>query len=360
MEIIQKLTLESIDLLKKLIETPSFSGEESHTALIIESWFTHHNIPFKRENNNIWAYNQFFDESKPNLLLNSHQDTVFPNKGYIHNPFEAIEKDGKIYGLGSNDAGGCLVSLLAVFTYFYSRKDLKYNLIMVASAEEENSGKNGLNSVVSHLPHLDCAIIGEPTLMQLAIAEKGLLVLDILVKGTASHAAHNNTDNPIYNSLQVINWFKNFSFEKISDVLGPMKMTVSQIEAGKQHNLVPNECKIVVDIRVNDCYTNEEVYSIIKDNLSSDKIIITPRSLRQKSSSIPKDHPLVLAGIELGRETYGSPTLSDQSVLYCQSLKMGPGNSLRSHTADEYIYRNEIEEAIPLYIQILNKTVIQS
>lgn len=358
MKTIKQLTLEAIDLLKNLISTPSFSGEEHHTALLIEAWFTHNNIPYKRENNNVWAYNKYFDESKPNLLLNSHQDTVFPNKEYTHNPFEAIEKDGKIFGLGSNDAGGCLVSLLAVFTYFYSHKELKYNLIMVASAEEENSGAKGLNSVLKHLPTLACAIIGEPTLMQLAIAEKGLLVLDIIVKGTASHAAHNNPNNSIYNALPVIEWFKDYSFEKISEVLGPMKMTVSQIEAGKQHNLVPEQCRMVIDIRVNDCYTNEEIFSIIDKNLSSEKVLITPRSLKQKSSSIPKTHPLVLAGIELGRETYGSPTLSDQVVLTCPSLKMGPGNSLRSHTADEYIFREEIEEAIPLYIELLNKTLL--
>ena len=358
MKTIKQLTLEAIDLLKNLISTPSFSGEEHHTSLLIEAWFTHNNIPYKRENNNVWAYNKYFDESKPNLLLNSHQDTVFPNKEYTHNPFEAIEKDGKIFGLGSNDAGGCLVSLLAVFTYFYSHKDLKYNLIMVASAEEENSGAKGLNSVLKHLPTLACAIIGEPTLMQLAIAEKGLLVLDIIVKGTASHAAHNNPNNSIYNALPVIEWFKDYSFEKISEVLGPMKMTVSQIEAGKQHNLVPEQCRMVIDIRVNDCYTNEEIFSIIDKSLSSEKVLITPRSLKQKSSSIPKTHPLVLAGIELGRETYGSPTLSDQVVLTCPSLKMGPGNSLRSHTADEYIFREEIEEAIPLYIELLNKTLL--
>ncbi|MCT6870083.1 MAG: peptidase dimerization domain-containing protein, partial [Apibacter sp.] len=190
------------------------------------------------------------------------------------------------------------------------------------------------------------------------IAEKGLLVLDIIVKGTASHAAHNNPNNSIYNALPVIEWFKDYSFEKISEVLGPMKMTVSQIDAGKQHNLVPEQCRLVIDIRVNDCYTNEEIFSIIDKNLSSEKVLITPRSLKQKSSSIPKTHPLVLAGIELGRETYGSPTLSDQVVLTCPSLKMGPGNSLRSHTADEYIFREEIEEAIPLYIELLNKTLL--
>lgn len=358
MKTIEQLTYEAIDLLKKLIATPSFSGEEHHTALLIEAWFRHHSIPYERENNNIWAYNKYVDESKPYLLLNSHQDTVFPNKDYTHNPFDAIEKEGKIFGLGSNDAGGCLVSLLATFTYFYLHKNMKYNLIMVASAEEENSGKKGLNSVLAHLPALECAIIGEPTQMQLAIAEKGLLVLDVLIKGTASHAAHNNPDNSIYNAFEVIEWFKNFSFEKISEVLGPMKMTVSQIEAGKQHNLVPEECHLVVDIRVNDCYTNEEILSIVKKNLSSERVIITPRSLKLKSSSIPKTHPLVISGIALGRETYGSPTLSDQAVLQCPSLKMGPGNSLRSHTADEYIFREEIVEAIPLYIELLNQTIL--
>lgn len=358
MKTIEQLTYEAIDLLKKLIATPSFSGEEHHTALLIEAWFRHHSIPYERENNNIWAYNKYVDENKPYLLLNSHQDTVFPNKDYTHNPFDAIEKEGKIFGLGSNDAGGCLVSLLATFTYFYLHKNMKYNLIMVVSAEEENSGKKGLNSVLAHLPPLECAIIGEPTQMQLAIAEKGLLVLDVLVKGTAGHAAHNNPDNSIYNAFEVIEWFKNFSFEKISEVLGPMKMTVSQIEAGKQHNLVPEECRLVVDIRVNDCYTNEEILSIVKKNLSSERVIITPRSLKLKSSSIPKTHPLVISGIALGRETYGSPTLSDQAVLQCPSLKMGPGNSLRSHTADEYIFREEIVEAIPLYIELLNQTIL--
>lgn len=358
MKTIEQLTYEAIDLLKKLIATPSFSGEEHHTALLIEAWFRHHSIPYERENNNIWAYNKYVDKKKPYLLLNSHQDTVFPNKDYTHNPFDAIEKEGKIFGLGSNDAGGCLVSILATFTYFYLHKNMKYNLIMVASAEEENSGKKGLNSVLVHLPPLECAIIGEPTQMQLAIAEKGLLVLDVLIKGTASHAAHNNPDNSIYNAFEVIEWFKNFSFEKISEVLGPMKMTVSQIEAGKQHNLVPEECRLVVDIRVNDCYTNEEILSIVKKNLSSERVIITPRSLKLKSSSIPKTHPLVISGIALGRETYGSPTLSDQAVLQCPSLKMGPGNSLRSHTADEYIFREEIVEAIPLYIELLKQTIL--
>lgn len=350
MKNIQTLTQEAITLLKSLIQTPSFSSEEDKTAILIENWFTQNCIPFERENNNIWAYNQHFDPSKPTLLLNSHHDTVKPNQGYTKNPFEAIVEDGKLYGLGSNDAGGALVSLLATFTYFYSQENLLHNIVIVASAEEESSGKNGLNSVLKHLPELDCAIIGEPTNMQLAIAEKGLLVLDIVVKGTASHAAHNNPDNPIYNALPVIEWFKNYQFEKISEVLGPVKMTVTQVNAGKQHNVVPAECHMVIDIRVNDCYNNTEILEKVQSNVNAE---VTPRSMHLNASSIPVNHGLVKAGIALGRTTYGSPTLSDQSVLSCQSLKLGPGESLRSHSADEFIFINEIEEGIDLYIKIL-------
>jgi acetylornithine deacetylase len=350
MKNIQTLTQEAITLLKSLIQTPSFSSEEDKTAILIENWFTQNSIPFERENNNIWAYNQYFDKTKPTLLLNSHHDTVKPNQGYTKNPFEAIVEDGKLYGLGSNDAGGALVSLLATFTYFYSQENLLHNIVIVASAEEESSGKNGLNSVLKHLPELDCAIIGEPTNMQLAIAEKGLLVLDIVVKGTASHAAHNNPDNPIYNALPVIEWFKNYQFEKISEVLGPVKMTVTQVNAGKQHNVVPAECHMVIDIRVNDCYNNTEILEKVQSNVNAE---VTPRSMHLNASSIPVNHGLVKAGIALGRTTYGSPTLSDQSVLSCQSLKLGPGESLRSHSADEFIFINEIEEGIDLYIKIL-------
>jgi acetylornithine deacetylase len=350
MKNIETLIKEAIDLLKSLIETPSFSSEEEQTALLIENWFTQNNIPFERENNNIWAFNKYFDQAKPTILLNSHHDTVKPNQGYTKNPFEATVEDGKLYGLGSNDAGGALVSLIATFTHFYAVENLPYNIVMVASAEEENSGKKGLNSVLRHLPELECAIVGEPTLMQLAIAEKGLLVLDIIVKGTASHAAHHNPDNPIYNAMRVIEWFKNFQFEKISEVLGPVKMTVTQINAGKQHNVVPSECHLVVDIRVNDCYNNSEILEIIRANVNAE---VTPRSMHLNASSIPISHGLVQAGIALGRTTYGSPTLSDQSVLSCKSLKLGPGDSLRSHSANEFIYVNEIEEGIQLYIKIL-------
>lgn len=350
MKNIETLTQEAIKLLKSLIETPSFSSEEDQTAILVENWFTHNNIPFERENNNIWAFNKHFDKSKPTLLLNSHHDTVKPNQGYTKNPFEAIVEDGKLFGLGSNDAGGALVSLIAAFTYFYVHENLPYNVVMVASAEEESSGKNGLNSVLKHLPDLDCAIIGEPTLMQLAVAEKGLLVLDIVVKGTASHAAHNNPDNPIYNAMSVIEWFNTYQFEKISEVLGPVKMTVTQVNAGKQHNVVPAECHLVVDIRVNDCYNNNEILATVKANINAE---VSPRSMHLNASSIPISHGLVQAGIALGRTTYGSPTLSDQSVISCQSLKLGPGESLRSHSADEFIYLKEIEEGIELYIKIL-------
>ena len=253
---IQKLTQEAIALLKQLIETQSFSSEEDNTALLIENWFTAHNVPFKRNNHNIWATNKYFDDSKPTLLLNSHHDTVKPNNGYTKDPFKAIVEDGKLYGLGSNDAGGCLVSLIATFTYFYDKKDLNYNLVIVASAEEESSGPNGLNSMLSIIPKIDVAIVGEPTLMNLAVAEKGLVVFDAKVKGTASHAAHPNNDNSIYNTIDVLKWFKDYNFERKSPVLGDVKMTVTQINAGKQHNAVPAEVDLVIDVRVNDKYSN--------------------------------------------------------------------------------------------------------
>ncbi|WP_115460692.1 M20 family metallo-hydrolase [Winogradskyella aurantiaca] len=352
---IKKLTKEAINLLKALIETPSFSGEEAKTAALIEQWFTDHNIPFKRQNNNIWTTNLHFDDSKPSLLLNSHHDTVKPNKAYTKDPFKAIEDKDKLFGLGSNDAGGCLVSLLATFTYFYDREDLNYNLVMVASAEEENSGPNGLNSMLSVIPEIDVAIVGEPTLMHLAIAEKGLVVFDAKVKGTPSHAAHKNEDNAIYNTIDVLQWFQDFKFDKTSEVLGDVKMTVTQINAGKQHNAVPAEVDLVIDVRVNDKYTNENVASILQEKSPCTSIL--PRSLRLNSSSIPIDHDLVKAGIGMGRDTYGSPTLSDQAVLSCPSLKLGPGDSLRSHTADEFIHISEIEEGIDLYIQLLEQVL---
>jgi acetylornithine deacetylase len=353
---IQELTQEAIILLKKLIEIPSFSSEEDQTALQIEQWFKIHEIEYIRTKNNVWAINKHFDGSKPTLLLNSHHDTVKPNNGYTKDPFKAIVEDGKLYGLGSNDAGGCLVSLIAAFTYFYNERDLKYNLVIVASAEEESSGPNGLNSMLQVIPKVDVAIVGEPTLMNLAVAEKGLVVFDAVVKGTPSHSAHPNDDNSIYNTISVLQWFKDYKFDKISPVLGEVKMTVTQINAGKQHNAVPADVDLVIDVRVNDKYTNAEIVEILQKEAPCDSI--KPRSLRLNSSSIPLDHDLVKAGIEIGRSTYGSPTLSDQAVLTCPSLKLGPGDSTRSHSADEFIYLNEIEEGIKIYIELLNRVFV--
>ena len=354
----EKLILEAISLLKSLIKTPSFSSEEHHTALLIESWFQDSDISFNRTNNNIWATNKYFDETKPTLLLNSHHDTVRPTNGYTKDPFDPIINAGKLYGLGSNDAGGCLVSLLATFSFFYHHKHLKYNLVMVASAEEESSGENGLNSMLSIIPEISVAIIGEPTLMQLAIAEKGLVVFDAKVIGTPGHAAHKNDDNAIYNSIEVLKWFQEYTFEKYSESLGDVKMTVTQIQAGKQHNAIPSEVTLVVDVRVNDRYSNKEIAEILENESPCSTIV--PRSLRLNSSSISVEHDLIKAGLELGRKTYGSPTLSDQSVLSCPSLKLGPGDSTRSHTADEFIYLQEIEEGITLYIKLLEKTLLDT
>jgi len=353
---IEKLTDQAIELLHNLIETQSFSSEEEGTAQLIENWFNQYDIPFERENHNIWAYNKYFDENKPTILLNSHHDTVKPNGNYTNDPFKAFIENGKLYGLGSNDAGGCLVSLIATFTYFYEKKDLNYNIVLAASAEEENSGPLGLKSILKYLKNVEFAIVGEPTLMQLAIAEKGLLVLDVSVKGTASHAAHPNDNNSIYNALEVIQWFKDYKFEKESETLGNVKLTLTQINAGNQHNVVPSHCDLVVDIRVNDKYKNQEVLELVKQSMP-DNVVVTPRSLHLGSSSIPKEHPIVMSGIALGRTTYGSPTLSDQSVLSCPSLKLGPGDSTRSHSADEFIYVDEIKEGVDLYIRILEGIV---
>ena len=353
---LEKLTTHAITLLKTLIETQSFSKEEASTALHIENWFKAYNIDYRRSKNNVWAVNKYFKEGKPTLLLNSHHDTVKPNSAYTRNPLKANVEDGKLYGLGSNDAGGCLVSLMATFTHYYDYEDLKYNLVIVASAEEENSGPNGLNSMLSIIPKIDVAIVGEPTLMNLAVAEKGLVVFDAVIEGTPSHAAHPNDNNAIYNTIEALQWFQDLKFEKVTEALGEVKLTVTQINAGKQHNVVPAHVDLVIDVRVNDAYSNAEIANILQENAPVTSI--KPRSLRLNSSSIPMEHDLVKAGVAMGRETYGSPTLSDQAALSCSSLKLGPGDSTRSHSADEFIYINEIEEGIEIYVELLSRVIV--
>lgn len=345
------LTEKAIDLLKKLISIPSFSSEEDKTADAIQAWFNKFNIPHQRILNNVFARNKFWDDSKPTLLLNSHHDTVKPNQAYTKDPFHPHIEGGKLYGLGSNDAGGCLVSLLATFVHFYEAENLNHNILMVASMEEENAGENSLRGLLPSLPKIDVAIVGEPTLMDLAIAEKGLIVFDAVVKGTPSHAAHPNDDNAIYNTVEVLKWFQHYQFEKTSEALGDVKMTVTQINAGSQHNVVPAQVDLVIDVRVNDAYTNQEIADLLK---SQAPCVLQERGLKLNSSKIEKNHPLVQSGMALGRKTYGSPTLSDQAALTCQSLKLGPGDSTRSHSADEFIYVHEVEEGVELYIKILD------
>ena len=350
----EKLTNTSIELLKDLISIESFSFNEHNTANRIEDWFKTQNILFKRVKNNVFAYNKFFDNNKPTILLNSHHDTVRPNKGYTLDPFLSKIKSGKLYGLGSNDAGGALVSLIAVFTYFYMRENLKYNIIILASAEEECSGENGISSIIPLLPKINFAIIGEPTLMNMAVAEKGLIVFDLIIKGTASHAAHENNNNPIIKSIEVLKWIENLSFKRKSNLLGNTKATVTQINSGNQHNVVPSELNMVLDVRVNDKYSNKEIYEKLKKYAPCE---IIPRSLNLNSSSIDLNSPIVKSGESLKIKTYGSPTLSDQSKISFPSIKIGPGDSKRSHTADEFIYIDEIKKAIPLYINLLKNII---
>lgn len=351
---IEKLQQDALELLKKLILTPSFSKEEEKTASIIESFLKDRGVKTNRKLNNIWAYNLYFDSSKPTILLNSHHDTVKPNSGYTIDPFTPIEKEDKLYGLGSNDAGGCLVSLINTFIYFYDKKNLAYNILLAATAEEEISGRNGVELIWNEIQPIDFAIVGEPTLMDLAIAEKGLMVLDCTANGKSGHAAREEGENAIYNALKDINWIQNYTFPKVSELLGKVKMSVTIINAGSQHNVIPDKCSFTIDIRVTDAYRNEEILDILKANLISD---IHPRSVRLKPSSIDKNHKIVQEGIKLGKKIYASPTTSDQALMDCPSLKMGPGDSARSHTADEYIYLSEIKEGVAGYVKILEKII---
>jgi acetylornithine deacetylase len=341
---------DTLDLLKKLITIPSFSREEDETASVLEDFFRQRKIEPHRIGNNVWVENKFFDPSKPTILLNSHHDTVKPNPGYTRDPFSPVEENGKLYGLGSNDAGGPLVSLIAAFLHFQELPNLKYNLVLAASAEEEISGTNGIESMWPLFPKIDFAIVGEPTLTDMAIAEKGLLVLDCISKGKAGHAAREEGVNAIYKALKDIEWVRDYEFPKVSGVLGKVKMSVTVIHAGQSHNQVPPECKFTVDVRVTDVYTLEEVLDVIRQNVSSEVI---PRSFRLRSSGISPDHPLFQAGTKLGLRRYGSPTTSDQALIPVPSIKMGPGNSARSHSADEFIYLDEVREGIEKYIGLI-------
>jgi acetylornithine deacetylase len=346
----EDLKKDARNFLIELIETPSFSREEENTALIIEKYLKQKNISYQRKMNNIWAKNFHFDESLPTILLNSHHDTVKPNSAYTINPFVALEEDGKIFGLGSNDAGASLVSLWAVFSFFYDKK-LKYNLIYAATAEEEISGEKGVGSILTDLDKINFAIVGEPTKMDLAIAEKGLVVLNCVAKGTVSHAAHQNDDNSIYKALRDIQKVQQLKFDKESEVLGNVKATVTIINAGSQHNVVPDQCLFMVDIRTNEHYTNSEIVEIFRNELESE---IEPRSLSLNSSRIDLDHPFVEAAKMENCRLYGSPTVSDQALMPFDSVKIGPGDSVRSHTADEFIYQKELDEGIEKYIKILS------
>lgn len=351
----QRLHDIAIELLKQLIATPSFSREEDKTAELLISFFQQQGITTHRKGNNVWAVNQHFDTSKPSILLNSHHDTVKPNPGYTRDPFAPTIEDGKLYGLGSNDAGGPLVSLIATFLNFHDRKDLTYNIVFVASAEEEISGTNGIELIWSELPAIDFAIVGEPTLTDIAIAEKGLLVLDCVSKGKAGHAAREEGINAIYEALKDIGWFRNYRFPKISSSLGEIKMSVTVINAGQAHNQVPADCKFTVDIRVTDAYSLEEVLETVKQNVTCS---VNARSLRLKSSGVSENHPVVRAGRKIGKKLYGSPTTSDQALIPVPSIKMGPGDSARSHSADEFIYTKEIEEGINSYISLLSEIIL--
>ncbi len=336
--------------LKDLIRTPSLSREEGASASVIESYLSLEGIAFVRQGNNVWARNKQFDPRLPSVLLNSHHDTVKPNSSYTIDPFVPLEKEGKLFGLGSNDAGASLVGLWAAFVHYYAHP-LNYNLIYAASAEEEISGENGIASILSALGPIDFAIVGEPTEMNLAVAEKGLLVLDCRAHGTASHAAHPNDNNSIYKALDDIQKVRNFIFDKKSEWLGSVKSSVTIVSGGSAHNVVPDYTDFTIDVRTNECYSNEEIVKTFESLLDSE---VKPRSLRLNSSKIDLTHPIVKAAQREGALLYGSPTVSDQALMPFDSVKLGIGKSTRSHTADEFIYESELSDGIENYIKLLS------
>jgi acetylornithine deacetylase len=350
---IDELYYTAIDLLHNLISTPSTSRNETEAASLVEQCFTRLGFAPSRLGNNVWALAPGYDATLPTLLLNSHIDTVKPMEGWTRDPFTPTDdaETGRIYGLGSNDAGASLVSLIATFAHMATRQR-SYNLIMLASAEEEVSGRNGIEAALPMLPHVDVAIVGEPTGMRPAIAEKGLMVLDGVATGVAGHAARNEGVNAIYKAIDAVNTLRALTFDRVSPTLGPVKISVTQIEAGTQHNVVPDTCKFVVDVRTTDAYSNVDTLEMMRNAVP--ECTLTPRSTRLNPSSIPTDHPIVTRLEMMGYEPFGSPTLSDQALMPWCSVKCGPGNSARSHTPDEYIYPDEIREAISIYIRLLD------
>lgn len=348
----QQYTGEAVSLLSHLIATPSVSRDERRAADIMEEELVRCGFTPHREANNVWAIGSCQREDRPTLLLNAHIDTVKPVASYTRNPYEPSLEDGTLYGLGSNDCGGGLVSLLQVFRELSASERCPYNLVYLASAEEEVSGKDGISRALPLLPHVDVAIVGEPTGMQPAVAEKGLMVVDITAHGKSGHAARNEGVNAIYEALDDLCWIRSHRFDRVSQFLGPTKMQATVVNAGTQHNVVPDECKIVVDVRTNELYTNEEVFDIISSHCKSE---CRARSFRLHSSRIDLNHPLVERCVALGLQPFGSPTLSDQALMPFASLKLGPGQSARSHSADEYIKVSEIEHAIGLYLRLLER-----
>jgi acetylornithine deacetylase len=340
----------AVETLKQLIQTQSFSTEEAKASEIISSVLSRYGYQPQRKGNNVFAYGKDFQEGRFTLMLNSHLDTVKPSKGWNTNPLEPVLHDGKLIGLGSNDAGASLVSLLAVFIWS-EQFQLNFNRVFVASAEEEISGKGGMEWVLPYLGKVDAGIVGEPTQMQMAVAEKGLMVLDCTVHGQAGHAACNQGVNAINLAIKEIEWFHSFKFSENSSLLGEVKMTVTQIQAGTQHNVIPDTCEFVVDVRTNEKYSNQQVLSTIKQQVACD---VKARSLRMNSSTIDRNHPLVSAAEKLGMVCFGSPTTSDQAVIQTfPTVKMGPGDSTRSHTANEFIYLHEIESGIGIYAELM-------
>jgi len=351
---IKKLKEQALDLLQQLVATPSLSREEAGSAALIEKFISAHGLTPQRKFNNLWLRNDYYASHKPTLLLNSHHDTVKPNNGWTMDPFKAVIKDGKLFGLGCNDAGASLVALLATFIYLHDRKDLKYNIVFSASGEEESSGKNGIRAILEDIGRIDFAVVGEPTGMQLSIAEKGLLVLRCKANGISGHAARDVGHNAILAAFKDIQWFSTYQFPVISEMLGAVKMTVTMIEGGLQHNVIPDSCQFTVDIRTTDCYKSDEILEIIRKNISSE---IVSCSLNLRSSSAPADHDFVVCARQMGIETFGSPTLSDRTFIDAPSVKIGPGRSERSHTPDEYVYLAEVGQGIDTYIRLIEKFV---